>query len=49
VTRHGILTLAYDQYLSKRTDTYVAFMMDNEKLTGYKKGYSYVAGIRHAF
>jgi predicted porin len=48
-TRHDILTLAYDYWLSKRTDTYVAFMMDNERLTNYKKGYSYVAGIRHAF
>lgn len=49
VTRHGILTLAYDHWLSKRTDVYLAFMMDNEKLRNYKKGYSYVAGMRHAF
>lgn len=48
-TLHNILTVAYDHYLSKRTDTYVAVMMDNEKLTGFKKGYSYVAGLRHAF
>jgi predicted porin len=48
-TLHNILTLAYDHFLSKRTDTYVAVMMDNEKLNGYKKGYSYVAGLRHAF
>jgi len=48
-TLHNILTLAYDHFLSKRTDTYVAVMMDNEKLSGYKKGYSYVAGMRHAF
>lgn len=48
-TLHSILTVAYDHFLSKRTDTYVAVMMDNEKLTGYKKGYSYIAGVRHAF
>lgn len=48
-TLHNILTLAYDHFLSKRTDTYVAVMMDNEKLAGFKKGYSYVAGLRHAF
>lgn len=48
-TLHNILTVAYDHFLSKRTDTYVAVMMDNEKLSGYKKGYSYVAGLRHAF
>lgn len=49
VTLHNILTLAYDHWLSKRTDVYVAFMMDNEKQTNFKKGYSYVAGVRHAF
>lgn len=49
VTLHNILTLAYDHWLSKRTDVYVAFMMDNEKQTNFKKGYSYVAGMRHAF
>lgn len=49
VTRHNILTLAYDYWLSKRTDTYAAVMMDNEKLTGFKKGYTYVVGVRHAF
>ncbi|MDO9237642.1 MAG: porin [Aquabacterium sp.] len=49
VTRHNILTLAYDYWLSKRTDTYAAVMMDNEMLTGFKKGYTYVVGMRHAF
>lgn len=48
-TRHDILTLAYDHWLSKRTDAYLAAMMDNERLSGFKKGYSYVAGVRHAF
>jgi predicted porin len=48
-TLHNILTVAYDYWLSKRTDTYAAVMMDNEKLTGFKKGYSYVLGVRHAF
>jgi predicted porin len=49
VTLHNILTLAYDHWLSKRTDAYAAVMMDNEKVSGYKKGYSYVLGLRHAF
>lgn len=49
MTLHNILTVAYDHWLSKRTDTYAAVMMDNEKLTNFKKGYSYVVGMRHAF
>ena len=48
-TLHNIMTVAYDYAFSKRTDTYAAVMMDNEKLTGFKKGYSYVLGLRHAF
>ena len=48
-TRHDIGTLAYDHFLSKRTDVYVATMLDNEKKTNYQKGYSYLVGIRHAF
>lgn len=48
-TTHQILTVAYDYNLSKRTDTYVAYMLDNEKLANYKKGHSYVVGLRHAF
>lgn len=48
-TRHGIFTVAYDHWLSKRTDLYLAVMMDNEKLPSFAKGYSYVAGMRHAF
>lgn len=46
---HSILTVAYDYNLSKRTDTYVAVMRDDEKAGGYKNGYSYVLGLRHAF
>jgi predicted porin len=46
---HSILTVAYDYNLSKRTDTYVAIMRDDEKAGGYKNGYSYVLGLRHAF
>lgn len=48
-TKHSIFTLAYDHYLSKRTDVYVAFMLDDEKLPGFKKGNNYAVGIRHAF
>lgn len=48
-TSHGIFTLAYNHNLSKRTDTYVAYMLDNEKLAGFNKGHSYVVGLRHAF
>ncbi len=47
--KHNILTLAYDHFLSKRTDMYAAYMMDEEKATGFKKGNSYVLGMRHAF
>lgn len=47
--KHRIVTVAYDHWLSKRTDVYGAVMVDDEKLPGYKKGYSYVAGVRHAF
>lgn len=48
-TKHSILTLAYDHWLSKRTDVYVALMADKEKLPNYKTGTSYVLGLRHAF
>jgi predicted porin len=47
--KHNIFTLAYDHFLSKRTDVYAAYMMDEEKQTGWKKGNSYVLGMRHAF
>ena len=48
-TRHSIVTLAYDHYLSKRTDLYVAYMHDRESLPNYKAGQSVVLGVRHAF
>jgi predicted porin len=48
-TKHSIFTLAYDHNLSKRTDVYVAYMLDDEKLPGYKKGTTYAVGLRHAF
>jgi predicted porin len=49
MTIHGILTIAYDYNLSKRTDTYVALMSDNEGKSGYKVGYTYAVGLRHSF
>lgn len=48
-TKHGIFTIGYDHWLSKRTDLYAVIMMDDEKLPNYKKGYSYLVGVRHAF
>jgi len=48
-TRHDIGTVAYDHYLSKRTDVYAAYMLDNEKLSTFQKGQSYLVGVRHAF
>jgi predicted porin len=48
-TKHSITTLAYDHFLSKRTDIYTAFMLDDEKLPGYKSGKTYAVGIRHKF
>jgi predicted porin len=48
-TRHDIGTLAYDHWLSKRTDLYAAYMLDNEKLKNFQKGQSYLVGVRHAF
>jgi len=48
-TTHQITTLAYDYLLSKRTDVYAAYMLDNEKLSNFHKGQSYVLGLRHAF
>ena len=47
--KHSILTLAYDHYLSKRTDVYAAFMLDDEDKANSKKGYTYTVGVRHAF
>ena len=41
--------MAYDHYLSKRTDVYAAYMLDDEQRTGFKKGHTYVLGVRHAF
>lgn len=40
-------SVAYDHYLSKRTDVYVAYM--NDKVTSLKTGNSYAVGIKHAF
>lgn len=48
-TKHTVMTLAYDHWLSKRTDVYVAAMFDEEKLKGFKAGNSYLVGVRHAF
>ena len=48
-TDHNIASLAYDHWLSKRTDVYAAFMLDDEDLPGYRAGRSYIVGIRHAF
>ena len=50
--KHTIATLAYDHWLSKRTDLYVALMSDKEdRATGveFKSGVSYAVGMRHAF
>lgn len=49
VTKHTIFTLGYDHYLSKRTDLYGMVMLDDEKGTGFKKGTTYLVGVRHAF
>lgn len=48
-TDHNIASVAYDHWLSKRTDVYVAFMLDDEDLPGYRAGRSYMVGVRHAF
>jgi len=48
-TRHDIGTLAYDHFLSKRTDLYAAYMFDNEKLSTFQKGNTFLVGVRHAF
>lgn len=48
-TDHNIASLAYDHWLSKRTDVYAAFMLDDEDLPGYRAGRSYMVGVRHAF
>ena len=47
--KHDIFTLAYDLWLSKRTDVYAAYMYDKEKAAGFKAGNSVVFGVRHAF
>lgn len=47
--KHAIFTLAYDHWLSKRTDVYAAYMLDDEKRSGFKKGHTYTVGVRHAF
>lgn len=49
VTKHRITTLAYDHFLSKRTDLYAAVMVDKEQLANYESGTSVVFGLRHAF
>lgn len=48
-TDHNIASLGYDHWLSKRTDVYAAFMLDDEDLPGYRSGRSYMVGVRHAF
>lgn len=47
--KHTISTIAYDHWLSKRTDVYAAVMADKEDRANYKSGYSYAVGVRHAF
>ncbi len=47
--KHSIFTLAYDHFLSKRTDIYAAYMLDDEKSSTAKKGNSYVLGVKHVF
>jgi len=47
--KHGIFSLGYDHYLSKRTDLYAVYMMDDEKRPGFKKGNTYAFGVRHMF
>jgi predicted porin len=42
-----MLTLAYDYYLSKRTDLYALYMSD--KYTGLSNGNTYAVGVRHTF
>lgn len=46
---HSIFTLAYDHFLSKRTDVYAAYMLDDEDQAGWKKGNTFAVGIRHRF
>lgn len=48
-TKHTIATVAYDYWLSKRTDVYTAFMYDKEDLSGFASGKTYMVGVRHAF
>jgi predicted porin len=50
--KHTIATVAYDHWLSKRTDVYVALMSDKEDRetgTPFKSGLSYAVGVRHTF
>ncbi len=42
-----MLTLAYDYYLSKRTDLYALYLSD--KYTGLSNGNTYALGVRHTF
>lgn len=48
-TKHTITSVAYDHFLSKRTDVYAAFINDQESLAGYESGQTYLVGVRHAF
>lgn len=48
-TTHSIFSLAYDYNLSKRTDVYAGYMLDDEDLDGYEKGHTFLVGVRHAF
>ncbi|VVE11417.1 porin [Pandoraea horticolens] len=44
---HNTGSIAYDYYLSKRTDVYVVYSYD--KIAGSPSGSSYGLGVRHAF
>jgi predicted porin len=45
--RRSTLTVAYDHFLSKRTDAYVVAMSD--RLSGLSSGHGYSLGLRHRF
>lgn len=47
--KQTIFTLGYDHYLSKRTDLYAVYMLEDRDQAGYEKGNSIGFGIRHRF
>jgi len=47
--KHSIFSLGYDHFLSKRTDIYTVYMLDDEKVTGFKTGSTFMVGLRHKF